>query len=93
MKTTGLSIQEAIQSGLSLRRPTWVNYVKARELSSCGIGDLDILAQDWQIKVPEVTITREKLAEAISEADKVYSCTSKDAQKLYVDFMCRKLGL
>lgn len=64
MKTTGLTIQEAIQSGLPLKRPTWLNYVKAIELSSCGIGDLDILATDWELKVPVVTITREKLEKA-----------------------------
>lgn len=89
MKTTNLTIQEAIQSGLPLKRPTWVNYVKAIELSSCGIGDLDILAKDWQIKVPEVTITREKLAEAW---EKVRYAESAEESITFRE-ICKELGV
>lgn len=65
MKTKGLTIQEAIMSGLPFKREKWSSWCdKASYLSSYGLGDLDVLTTDWQIKVPEVTITREKLAEA-----------------------------
>lgn len=101
MKTTNLTIIEAIQSGLPFKRESWGKLIIVKNSKfywlhdgvEVSLASFDILATDWQIKLPEVTIKREKLAEAISEADKIYSCTSKDAQKLYVDFLCKKLGL
>lgn len=90
MKTKNLTIIEAIQSGLPLRRPTWVNYVKARELSSCGIGDSDVLATDWEIKAPEVTITREKLAAAWFQIGPPF----KRPEECHLfQSVCNKLGL
>lgn len=104
MKTKNLTIQEAIKSGLPFKREDWSGYMRKfdkenpfliweKNEATVPLHQLDILATDWEIKVPEVTITREKLAEAIAEADRIYSCTSKDGQKLYVDFISKKLGI
>ena len=62
MKTKGLTIQEAIQSGLPFKREGCLAWYRTTKQPVFSIEH--ILAQDWEIKVPEVTITREKLAEA-----------------------------
>lgn len=88
MKTKGLSIQEAIQSGLPFKREKWAffgkfeanlyfSYYDTVNNHNYNESDIltidDLLATDWEIKVPEVTITREKLAEAW---DKAYGNTN-----------------
>lgn len=76
MKTTGLTIIEAIQSGLPFKREKWEFYGKFitnlyfefknedNKYDSFSLVPEDITAQDWQIKAPEGTITREKLEKA-----------------------------
>lgn len=77
MKTTGLTIQEAIQSGLPFKRENSNSYIFVHTVTSalfCENGNdfllskEDLLAQDWQIKPPEVTITREKLVDTYEKA-------------------------
>lgn len=90
MKTKGLTIQEAIQLGLPFKRPSWRDYTVASELCNVGIGDHDVLATDWEIKVPEVTITREKLAAAWFQIGPPF----KRPEECHLfQSICNKLGL
>lgn len=87
MKTKNLTIQEAIQSGLPFKREIWTEFYVSKNFDGYSIKD--ILATDWQIQVPEVTITREKLAEALNKADKEIVYTNAQ----YVDIVAEALGL
>ena len=62
MKTKGLTIQEAIKSGMPFKRPNKTRYHLNNDC--CAYTTEEVLANDWELQVPEVTITREKLAEA-----------------------------
>lgn len=66
MKTKGLTIQEAIQSGLPFKREKWAAYYENPYMHDYSADA--ILATDWEIKVPEVTITREKFIDAFHSA-------------------------
>lgn len=96
MKTKGLSIQEAIQSGLPFKRENdalWT--VGSGKIRSLTILESDILATDYEIKVPEVTITREKLAEAWDKHVYTYphSGMGKANGSNCFDLFCKELGL
>lgn len=108
MKTKGLTIQEAIQSGLPFKREGWSGYNKQYSKDTpffiwkhnevpVPIHLDDILATDWEIKVPEVTITKEKLAEAIKVADRIVPCgvktVTKSEQVQFIDIVAKELGL
>lgn len=63
MKTTNLTIQEAIHSGLPFKRAIWTQFVTNLNLKVC-VENEDIMATDYLLEQKEVTITREKFAEA-----------------------------
>ena len=86
MKTTNLTIIEAMQSGLPFKRGHWNTWDVADNTKTYCLGE--ITAQDWQIKLPEVTITREKLAEAW---DKTVYLEFNDAAKHQYSVAFRKL--
>ena len=91
MKTTNLTIQEAIQSVLPYKLPeneTWYDEIVAF------INVKDITRTDWQIKVPEVTITREKIAEAWDKMiEKECLGLAKSEDSFAFDVFCKELGL
>ena len=87
MKTKGLTIQEAIKSGLPFKRPNKTRYHLNNDC--CAYTTEEVLANDWELQVPEVTITREKLAEAVRKADKEVVYTSEQ----YIDVLAKELGL
>lgn len=98
MKTKNLTIQEAIQSGLPFKRETHNCWSQNGSDKYTGylysVSREDVLAQDWQIKVPEVTITREKLERSLL-ATINYAPKSIDAVRLrtYFDAVAKELGL
>lgn len=98
MKTKGLTIQEAIQSGLPFKRPNdlaWIKNNRHKDIYSITLVPDDIIATDWEIKVPEVTITREKLAEAWDKVVEPWDMSGMG--KAYAsecfDAFCKELGL
>ena len=86
MKTKGLTIQEAIQSGLPFKRPHNSMYSVASDFKCFELDE--VMAQDWELKVPEVTITREKLEQAFIKTYGVNSLVSE-----YFNRFCKELGL
>lgn len=94
MKTKNLTIQEAIQSGLPFKRE--INSLFSDESNSLFTAS-DVMATDYEIKVPEVTITREKLSEAWDNMimRNPVSCSKLSSAESSIAFndFCKRLGL
>lgn len=92
MKTTNLTIQEAIQSGLPFKRAIWTQFVTNLNLKVC-VENEDIMATDYLLEQKEVTITREKLAEAwdVPYKDEIFYHHSSTSEKF--NQLCKNLGL
>lgn len=93
MKTTGLTIQEAIKSKLPHKLPEHTGWISHANVYSKS----DILREDWQIKVPEVTITRENLAEAwdnlVKKHEYVSRYTVESKDSVLFEALCKELWL
>lgn len=83
MKTKGLSIQEAIQSGFVYYRESQTAFFDKTD-SILTLGKDDLLATDWQIKAPEVTITREKLTEVWESYGSATYASLRESIALYL---------
>lgn len=96
MKITGLSIQEAIQSGLPFKREKWPQFVNDLNVKVM-VSNSDIIATDYLLDVPGVKITREKLENLIRRADvqfpKGVSTVTKADQRAFINFIAEELGL
>lgn len=95
MKNKNLTIQEAIKSGLPFKREKWAMYRTKLDLGyECLLNDLDILAEDYELEVPEIKITREKLEEAVNKCFYYYANPKGlEEHKLFIAKLAKELGL
>ena len=100
MKTKGLTLVEAIRSGKRFKRAIWNSFGKMREdglvefssAQSTRLIMVEILATDYELELPKVTIDREMLEAAWNKAtDATGLCHSEDSPAFKV--VCKELGL
>lgn len=94
-----MNIIEAIKSGKRFKRPDWPEWCSEADIRDPEGGYLDIthdalLADDWEVEEPLVSITREQLYKAYAESlQEIYDMTDIKPQTGVIRLMYQKLGL
>jgi hypothetical protein len=95
-----MSIIEAIASGKPFKRPHYANYLSAEggAIRSGGAAYAlpvkDIVAIDWEVQEPKVTITRTQFFSKAAEAATFLRCGKKKkfTEKDIIDMLAHVLG-
>lgn len=87
-----MTLQEAIKSGKSFRRPLYGSY-DCLDSSSSFTAE-EVLATDWEIKEQSVKITKTNLKKAAETLfDKRQGITMWGDMEGYIELLCGELGL
>lgn len=84
MKTTGLTLKEAIESGIKLKRPLWRDY---RLSSVFSYSVEDVYATDYELEVEE-----QKIELTASQIKNAWIRLSQTRDLIFPEMLTKELG-